>query len=167
MLHIYLCRNAAALAAAHRGHPLCILQQLLFTYAVDLACSIKSQPGYQLVSVLLFVVAAAAAAVQAIWDVQVTAKDAKVTLELLGCLAALLAYHPSSSCEAGAKQRISNGLDQLAGAAAAAATPAAAAAAAAAGINACIEVQVCCSSCKAQSSAFDSNCWANLLPHQG
>jgi hypothetical protein len=58
---------------------------------------------------------------QAIWDVQVTAKDAKVTLELLGCLAALLAYSPSSSCDAGAKERITAGLDQLAGETAAAA----------------------------------------------
>jgi hypothetical protein len=57
---------------------------------------------------------------QAIWDVQVTAKDARVTLELLGCLAALLAYSPSSSCEPATKQRITTALDQLAGAAAAA-----------------------------------------------
>ncbi|WIA15406.1 hypothetical protein OEZ85_002062 [Tetradesmus obliquus] len=53
---------------------------------------------------------------QAIWDVQVTAKEPKVTLELLGCLAALLAYSPSSSCEAAARQRITTGLDLLAGA---------------------------------------------------
>jgi hypothetical protein len=52
---------------------------------------------------------------QVIWDVQVTAKDAKVILELLGCLAALLAYSPSSSCEPATKQRITNALDQLAG----------------------------------------------------
>ncbi|WIA35617.1 hypothetical protein OEZ86_004035 [Tetradesmus obliquus] len=53
---------------------------------------------------------------QAIWDVQVTAKEPKVTLELLGCLAALLAYSPSSSCHAAARQRITTGLDLLAGA---------------------------------------------------
>uniref|UniRef100_A0A383VYU1 Uncharacterized protein n=1 Tax=Tetradesmus obliquus TaxID=3088 RepID=A0A383VYU1_TETOB len=52
---------------------------------------------------------------QAIWDVQVTAKEPKVTLELLGCLAALLAYSPSPSCEAAARQRITAGLDHLAG----------------------------------------------------